>query len=98
MQKHMWRKANIGLIPSLILLIAGATICSVFGNVQTGSFNQKLIALAGVIVFFIFASIFLHILTKTIYKILISHHLSTARAAAIRFLVRVLGYIIILLD
>jgi len=96
MHKHTWRKANMGLIPSGIFMVFGGIICSVFGHVQTGSLNQRLIAIGGLLIFMFFSTIFLHVLTGTVYKILISSHLGTSRAVAIRFMIRVFGYIVIL--
>src|SRR5665647_2828134 len=95
MQKNIWRRANTGLIPSGIIAISGAVVCSVYGNVHTGTFNQKLISVAGVFVFLAFSSVFLHVFTDALYKVMTAHKLGIARAVAIKFAVRILGYIII---
>lgn len=95
--KQLWRQANSRLIPSAILMVAGAIVAASYGNVRTGDFAHRLTALLGIVVFASFAIAFLRTLTSNIYRLLISYQVSTGRAAAIRFGIRVLGYTIILL-
>jgi small-conductance mechanosensitive channel len=96
-RRRLWRKANVKLFPSAVLFILGATISSSHGNVRTGSLNHKLVAVIGVIIFVIFAGIFLQVLTKTVARVTSLHHLSVGRAAALQFMMRIFGYIAILL-
>jgi small-conductance mechanosensitive channel len=92
------RKVNSSLILSGAVAISGAVVSSYFGDLKSGSsFNQKLVALFGVLVFLSFSIIFLHILSSAIYKVLVRHRLGTSRAVAIKFAARVFGYIIIFL-
>lgn len=93
--KHMWRKANIRLLPSLLLCIIGAAMSSANGRVRTGSFDHKLLALVGVMIFITFATTFLQILTKTISRLITFYELSAGRVAAIQFVLRLLGYVAI---
>ncbi len=95
MQKNIWRRANTGLIPSGAIAIAGAVLSSVYGNLHYGTINQKLISFAGIAIFLMFSSVFLHIFTDALYKVTTSHNLGIARAVAIKFGVRILGYIVI---
>jgi small-conductance mechanosensitive channel len=97
MHDHLWRKANLRLIPSAVILIAGAIVSNVYGNLQIGSFDHKLVALAGVVAFVLFSIIFLHVLTKVIHKLLSTHRLGAGRAASIQFILRTFGYVAILL-
>lgn len=98
MQKVALRRENLGLIPAFILTMAGAIMCSVFGHVRTGNFGHRFMALVGLVIFIVFATVFLHIFTKTIYKILVEHDLRAGRAGAVRFGVRIIGYVIIILS
>ncbi len=96
-QNQLWRQANVRLLPSAVLAIGGAVLSSSFGNVRHGDFNHKIIALVGVIIFLIFSSAFLNVLTNTICKIIYFYHVSTGRAAAMQFIMRLLGSIAIFL-
>lgn len=97
MEQHPWKYANIRLIPCAVLLTIGAIVATWHGGIRTGHVDHKAIAIVGVVVFVLFASAFLHITTKIVFMILTTHHLSVGRAAAIKFLLRVLGYACILL-
>lgn len=95
--KSLWRKANFRMLPSAVLFIAGAVMSHINGNARSGSIDRRVIALLGVVVFIVFAIIFLQILTKTIFRHISIHHLSPGRAAAIQFLLRLFGYIAVFL-
>jgi small-conductance mechanosensitive channel len=90
--KYIWRRANIRLIPCALLFIAGAYIASANGGIRAGHAQHKLIALFGVFVFVMFANMFLRIFTRTIYRLISKHHLSAGRAAAMQFILRIIGY------
>jgi small-conductance mechanosensitive channel len=75
----------------------GAVISATFGKVQSGSFDHKLVALGGVILFTIFAITFLEVFSNAVYRVLAIHRLGAGRAGAIRFLVRLIGYVAIIL-
>jgi small-conductance mechanosensitive channel len=78
-------------------MVFGAVLSTVYGNVHHGNFNRHIVSLLGVIVFVIFATAFLHVLTRTIHRHIALHKLGTARAASIQFLLRMFGYVAILL-
>jgi small-conductance mechanosensitive channel len=90
--RHIWRKANVRLIPCGLLFIGGAVISSVYGNVRRGSVDHKLIALEGVIAFVVFATIFLQIFITALGNILTLHRLNRGRVASVRFMLRAVGY------
>lgn len=91
----IWNRANVRLIPSLVLSIAGAYISVLNGNVRRGDANHKIIAVFGIILFIIFASAFLQVLTQTIFRVISRSHLSPGRAATFRFFMRLVGYVAI---
>lgn len=93
----MWRQANVRLLPSAAFSILGAVISMVYGNVRSGNIGHRFIALLGVILFVVFATAFLQVLTKTIARIIASHHINVGRAAALQFGLRVFGFIAIFL-
>jgi small-conductance mechanosensitive channel len=69
---------------------------SVYGNVRKGSLDHELIAAVGVLLFVIFSTSFLQVLTNSIRKTIIFHHLGVGRAAALQFILRLFGYLAIL--
>jgi small-conductance mechanosensitive channel len=98
MHKHIWRHANTRLIPCGVLIAGGAGLSSVYGNVRHGDLDHKLIALSGVFIFVIFATAFLNVLSNAVREIITFYDLSSGRAASIPFILRLLGYITILLS
>lgn len=95
--QKMWRQANLRLIPSAVLCVAGAVVSSLYGNVRSGTTDHKLISLLGLLTFVVFAGAFLRVLTKTIYRLITLSKLSAGRAAAIQFAMRIVGYAAIFL-
>jgi small-conductance mechanosensitive channel len=96
-RKHLWQEANVRMLPSAVLFVAGAIISSDNGDVRHGNFDHKVMALVGVFFFVIFATAFLRVLTKTVAKQVSLQHLSVGRAAALQFVLRTVGYIAIFL-
>lgn len=76
----------------------GAVVNGIYGRVRSGNFSHRAVALAGILVFVIFANLFLRLLTSTIRRTLVAHRLGTGRAAAIQFILRTIGYVVILLS
>jgi small-conductance mechanosensitive channel len=95
--KHLWRQANIRLLPSAALCVAGAITSAAYGNIRSGNFDRKLIAVLGIVVFVLFATAFLHVLTKTITRLIALSHLTIGRAVAIQFALRIIGYVAVFL-
>lgn len=95
--RKLWTEANVQLWPSLILAIVGAALCGNYGHIRHGGPGHRFVAFAGLLVFIFFATAFLGILTRTIYRVLCLHHLSVGRAASLRFVLRIIGYIAIAL-
>jgi small-conductance mechanosensitive channel len=80
-----------------VLLVLGAVVNGIYGRVRRGNFDHRVVALAGILVFIVFANLFLRVLTSTIRRAMITHHLGTGRAAAVQFILRMIGYVVILL-
>ena len=80
-----------------MLLVLGAVVNTIYGRVRSGNFSHRAIALLGILVFIVFANLFLRVLTGTIRRVMITHHLGTGRAAAVQFILRTIGYVAILL-
>lgn len=96
MQNNLWRKANIKLIPTFILVLITAGVSSAHGNVRSGNFEHRIIGLFWVSLFILSSLLFLNILTSTIRQSIIEHRLGVGRAAAIQFILRLFGYLIII--
>ena len=97
MRKRTWRRANFQLLPSAVLFVAGLYISMANGTIRTGDFNHKLSALIGILLFVLFATTFLQVITRTIAHLVSLRHLSVGRAAALQFILRLIGYIAIVL-
>jgi hypothetical protein len=52
-RRRIWREANVRLLPSGIVSIIGATISHDHGKVLSGSFDNRIIAALGLILFII---------------------------------------------
>ncbi len=78
------------------MCIVGWYICFNYGNVEHGNIDDKLIALFGVFLFVGSANLFLRVLTHKVKKV-VSPHLGAGRADAIEFVLRVVGYVVIIL-
>lgn len=96
-RKNMWRKTNVILLPSAILAIAGAMISSSYGSVRRGDFDERFISLLGLLLFITFSVVFLRVLTKTIARLIALYYMTEGRAGSIQFLLRLFGYIAIVL-
>jgi small-conductance mechanosensitive channel len=100
-RKQLWRHANIKLLPSGILFVFGLIISGLHGGYKHAPDSQKIIAVFGIILFVFFAFTFLQVLTKTISRLVSMRHLNVGRAAALQFILRLIGNIaifIVLLD
>jgi small-conductance mechanosensitive channel len=97
--KHIWRDACIRLIPLGLFATAGAVVSAMYGKGRTGSEDHKLIALSGVLVFVLLSVTFIHTLTNIIRGLMSKHryHLAARQAGAVRFVLRIVGYLTILL-
>lgn len=98
LQQHIWRNASVKLIPSFALAVVGAIISESSGRLRTGDIGDKLLALIGVTLFLLFAIAFLQTLTHTLTQLLAAHparRLNKGRAGALRFMMRVVGYVAI---
>jgi small-conductance mechanosensitive channel len=95
MNKHSWLKVVIKLLPCLVLLADGLIFSFAYGSVRRGTLEHRLLALSGVILFLVFAIMFLHILTKAIRNSIIAHQLGVGRAAGLRFILGLIGYLVI---
>ena len=76
-------------------MLLGGVIATYHGDIKTGHFDHKVLALLGIIIFILFASTFLQTITKSVYLLFTSHHLSVGRAGAIKFLLELCGYLAI---
>lgn len=97
MSRRLWRQANLRLVPSALICIGGATVNNLYGGVRSDNTGHKLIAVAGVVVFIGGAVTFLNVFTGAIRRLMTAHYLGTSRAAVIQFVLRTIGYIVIVL-
>lgn len=97
MHKHIWRRASFRLVPYGVLLIAGATTSLVANNARGSAIDRRFVAAFGMLLFVVFAVAFLHVLSSAIHGMIASHRLGAGRAAAMQFILRAFGYIVILL-
>ncbi|HSX09192.1 MAG TPA: mechanosensitive ion channel domain-containing protein [Candidatus Saccharimonadales bacterium] len=95
--KPLWRIINSKLIITFILAIIFATIASTEWNAKSAEVNPKLIAIIGIAGFIFFASTALNTFTEIIRKFTYPY-LGVGRATTIQFILRTIGYPIILLE
>ncbi len=92
-----YKNLKARLLPSAILGITGAIIGYHYIQLSHGSSNQKLIAYSGDFIFAVSAIVFLNVLANAFRDHVLSRHLGTGRGASIQFLIRIIGYLAILL-
>lgn len=96
MSRSLWKNASYKLIINGVIMSAGIVIGSSYFNVADKRISSKLIAYFAILVFVVFGILFLHTFTSVIYKLIAHRGLGVGRAAAIMFILRVIGYLIIL--
>lgn len=98
LQHHIRRDAFIKLVPLFLAAVFGAVLSDMNGSVRTGDFGDKVLALIGVALFLLSAIAFLQTLTHALTQLLAAHparRLNKGRAGALRFMMRVVGYVAI---
>ncbi len=87
---------GLKVFPYLVVLIAGLSVSYIYGGVLHGRLDHRLLSLVGIL-FFAFAGITaLNVMSSQVRQSIISHRLGVGRAAALQFVIRVFGYLIIL--
>jgi small-conductance mechanosensitive channel len=95
--KHLIQKTFWKLLPCFVLISIGLYYSTEYGGItSTSKIQYKLINSAGVLIFVIFAFIFLSVLSKAVKKAIINSNLGRGRAAAAEFLINIFGYLVIL--
>jgi small-conductance mechanosensitive channel len=79
-------------------MTSGIIISTSYVNVDNRNINHKLLAYVAIIVFVFAGIIFLRLSTSSINKIIASRRLGIGRAAAMQFILRVIGYLVIFLS
>jgi small-conductance mechanosensitive channel len=96
MEKFTWRQVSRRLVPYAVLLVIGLITNFAYGSVRQGSIEHRLLPLVGMGCFVIAGITFLHILSDGVQKNIVRHRLGIGRAAALRFIIRAIGYLTIL--
>ena len=97
MATDIWRKAKYRLVTSGTILVIGLGLSSTYFNIANRALSNKLIAYIGIIIFVSFSILFLRLLTATVNQVIANRRLGIGRAAAIQFILRIIGYLIIIL-
>ena len=98
MPTQIWKKSKSKLIASFAVMLAGLIISSAYVNIADKELSKKVLAYVCVLVFVVAGIIFVRLLTSLFKRSLISHKLGVGRAAATQFVLRIIGYIILLLS
>jgi small-conductance mechanosensitive channel len=96
MHQNKLNNQKIKLLPYVALLLVGLGISLRYGSVINGRLHDRLLALIGVVCFIIAAIAFFNLFSSGIRKNMVAHHLGAGRAAALQFIIRLIGYLIIL--
>lgn len=91
----MWLKASPQLVVSTVVLLIGTGLSRVGGGVLHAGVSEKIIGVVGLILFIAAANTLLRSATATFAKVISPRHLNAGRAASIRFMLHVIGYIVI---
>ena len=85
------------VILSLLMTLLGIIVSSIYTHRLHPGLNSRIIAYIAVAVFIVSAVICLHVLTDILYHLIAGRRLGIGRAAAMRFMARVIGYLVIIL-
>lgn len=77
-------------------MVAGAVVASTHFNIHHMTAKSFVLSAAGIFVYISAASSFLHLFTAQLYRTSV-RHVDVRRASTIRFVLRVCGYVIVLL-
>lgn len=91
------RYLNVKLVTAATLGTTGALVGYHYGQLLHSTSGQEIISYSGDLVFAIFAVIFLNVLTNAIRTRLLSRRLGAGRASSLQFIVRLMGYLAVLL-
>ena len=94
---QLWKQANFKLVPSAIIFITSAAVATHYGKMHNSSVSLKLLSLTGVIFFIIFSIAFLNVTSDVLQKVIAIRRLGIGRAGSVKFIIRVTGYIAIIL-
>lgn len=97
MAAHVWEKAKYKLITSGAIMVGGILISSDYVNVSDKNISKELLAYICIFIFVFSGIIFLRLFTATLNKTITNKRLGIGRAAAIQFILRVIGYLVIFL-
>jgi small-conductance mechanosensitive channel len=96
MAEQTWKHTNAKILPSIVFIIVGLFLSSKYRGIKQGSTDHKILAVTGVVIFALSAVLFLRILTSDIRKTMVSNRLGVSRSSAIQFVLRLIGYLVIL--
>ena len=95
--KQLWKAATTKFVPVAAICIAGASVATTISSHHPhAALHYLLLRLAGIAVYAMFGISALHILTTAIYKHS-SRRIGIGRASTVRFILRIIGYVIVLL-
>ena len=97
MRKSLWRIVDYQLIGALLLTITSAILAHTEWDLKHSDINHRLIAVASIVAFIIFATTSLTVITRNIRKFTYPR-MGISRATTIQFVLRTIGYIFIVLE
>src|SRR5580700_1468085 len=95
--KSLWQRLNFTVVFTAVLALVGAIFASIEWNIPGKTIDHKLVSFFGVALFVIFAIVIVNSFTNILrrYSYL---HLGVGRAATIQFTLRIIAYVLILLE
>lgn len=91
----IWRNASLKMFPYALVALVGATLVGYYGSHDPSALEHRLAVAGGVALFVLAAIAFLHVFTSAVHRLAVHHRLGESRAATLRFLLEVMGYVII---
>lgn len=97
LHKSLWQRLNFTIVLTAFLALLGAIFASSEWNIPGKTIDHKLISFFGLAVFVIFAIVSVNTFTNIIRKYSYAY-LGVGRAATIQFTLRIICYVLILLE
>ena len=98
MPSQIWRKSKYKLFFSFAVILVSLIISSSYVNVSDKEISNKLLAYVCIFIFVIAGIIFIRLISSLVKRSIINYRLGLGRAGATQFILRVIGYLILLLS
>jgi small-conductance mechanosensitive channel len=96
LDKQLWKAATTKFVPCGILCVIGATVANASSHHPHAPLHYILLRTVGIAIYVMFGISAVHILTTAFYK-QSTRRIGVGRASTVRFILRIIGYIVLVL-